>query len=170
MGKTKVLSNPKLLAVQGQESSIQIGQQLPFITNSTGGPTTTAGSAVVTQTLTSTEWKDVGIILKVTPRRTYDNRVYMDLHIEKSSRGADVTTTEGVNYSVDMNKADVKVLIDNGSTAVIGGLFTETTTGGTDGVPGLSDIPFLGWLFKSKRDGNTRKEMMIFVTPRIIPQ
>ena len=170
MGKTKVLSNPKLLAVQGQESSIQIGQQLPFVSNSTGGGTTTAGGNVLTQALTTTEWKDVGIILKVTPRLTYDNRVYMDLHIEKSSKGTDVTTTEGVNYSVDMNKADVKALIDNGSTAVIGGLFTETTSNGTDGVPGLSDIPVLGWLFKSKRGDDARKEMMIFITPRIVQQ
>lgn len=158
LGKTKVLSTPKLLVLQNETASIQIGDELPITTR----------DVTETSSTTQVEWKKVGIILEVTPNVTHDGRVRLDLNIEKSSRGEDVNTTEGVNFSVVQNKASTKVLIDDGSTAVIGGLFTQSTSETEDSVPGLSKLPLVGWLFKSKGNLNDKKELLIFITPRII--
>jgi type IV pilus secretin PilQ/predicted competence protein len=158
LGKTKILSNPKLLVLQSEKARIQIGEQLPM----------TLSDVTETSTTSTVSWKDVGIILEVTPRVTYDNRVNMEVLIEKSSKGVNVVTTQGENFSVVTNKASTKVLIENGSTAVIGGLFTQTAVNGSEGIPGLAQLPFVGWLFKSKSDAENRKELLIFLTPRII--
>jgi type IV pilus assembly protein PilQ len=155
MNEVRILSNPRVLVVQNQEATINLGQQLPI-------PATDAeGNRTVT-------FQDVGIKLVVTPQVTNDNRVFMDIEVEKSSRGENVPTTEGVMFSINSRRAQTQVLIMNGETAVIGGLTIEETSDVDTAVPGLSKIPGLGWLFKSKDSQTRRDEMMIFLTPRII--
>ncbi len=154
LGKTKILSNPKVLVVQNEEANINIGSQLPV-------PRTDAeGNRTI-------EWKDVGILLQVTPNVTSDGRVFMKLKIEKSAAGETVRTTEGEMFSIERRGATTKVLVGDGETSVIGGIFQQTTADTDDGVPGLSRLPLIGWLFKSKSAANNRKELMIFLTPRI---
>jgi len=155
MGKVKILSNPKVLVVQNQRALINLGSQLPIPkTDSTGNRTV--------------EWKDVGITLDVLPQITNDKRVFMEIKIEKSSKGVDVQTTEGLMFSIDTSRAQSKVLIADGETTVIGGIFIEDTSGSTDSIPGLARIPVLGWLFKNRSKSETKKELMIFITPRIV--
>jgi type IV pilus secretin PilQ/predicted competence protein len=155
LGLTKVLSNPKVLVLQNKEASINIGRQLPV-------PKTDALGAK------TVEWLPVGILLKVTPEITNDGKVIMQLAIEKSDVGETVPTTEGPMYSLTSNKAQTRIIIGDGETSVIGGLFSQTKQDDQSGVPGLSKIPLLGWLFKSKTAANNRSELMIFITPKLV--
>jgi type IV pilus assembly protein PilQ len=154
LGKTKILSNPKVLVIQNEEANINIGSQLPV-------PKTDAeGNRTI-------EWKDVGILLQVKPNVTSDGRVFMKIKIEKSAAGETVRTTEGDMFSIERRGAETKVLVGDGETSVIGGIFQQTDSGNDDGVPGLSRLPLIGWMFRSKSQSNSRKELMIFLTPRI---
>ncbi|MHB8834691.1 MAG: type IV pilus secretin PilQ [Candidatus Methylomirabilia bacterium] len=155
LGKTKILSNPKVLVIQNEEANINVGSQLPVPRTDTEGNRTV-------------EWKDVGILLKVTPNVTSDGRVFMKVKIEKSAQGETVKTTEGEMFSIERRGAETKVLVGDGETSVIGGIFQQTDATSGDGVPGLSRLPFIGWLFKSRSSSNRRTELMIFLTPRIV--
>jgi type IV pilus assembly protein PilQ len=155
LNEVKILSQPRVLVVQNQEATINLGQQLPI-------PATDAeGNRTVT-------FQDVGIKLVVTPQVTNDGKVFMDINVEKSSRGENVPTTEGTMFSINSRRAQTQVLIENGETAVIGGLTVEETSQVDTSVPKLSDVPYLGWLFRSKDHQTRRDEMMIFLTPRIV--
>ena len=159
MGKARLLSNPKLLVMQGKAAYIQIGQDLPMIS------TTTELNGSQTST---TEWRSVGIMLKVTPVVTNDKRIGLTVEIEQSTQGNDVTTTEGNNFSINVNRVVTEVLIEDGSTAVIGGLLEQETRDGKNGVPGFSNIPLIGWLFKTKSNTERAREILVFLTPKIM--
>jgi len=155
MGKTKILSTPRVLVVQNEKALINIGQELPI-------PSTDAeGNRTV-------EWRAVGIQLEVRPQVTNDDRIFMEILVDKSSRGENVPTTEGIMFSINSNKAVTKVLIGDGETAVIGGLTEEESLESTSQTPGLANIPGLGWLFKQTNKTERRQELMIFLTPRIV--
>jgi type IV pilus assembly protein PilQ len=79
-----------------------------------------------------------------------------------------VQTTEGEMFSINTSRADTKVLIADGETTVIGGIFIQTTDNTDNNVPGLSKLPIFGWFFKSKSDSQTKQELMIFLTPRLV--
>ena len=155
MGKIKILSNPKVLVIQNEKAIINLGQQLPI------PKTDASGNRTV-------EWKDVGIKLEVEPQVTNDKRVVMKIIVEKSSQGTNVQTTEGTMFSVNTKRAETKVLIADGETTVIGGIFTQDSSESEDSIPGLSHIPVLGWLFKNRTTSSTKHELMIFMTPRIV--
>jgi len=159
LGKAKLLSNPKLLVMQGKPANIQIGQDLPMIT------TTTDSNGAQTS---STEWRAVGIMLKVTPMVTNDKRIGLTVEIEQSTQGEDVTTTEGDNFSINVNRVVTEVLIEDGSTAVIGGLLEQENRDSSNGVPGFSNIPVIGWLFKTKSNSTRAREILVFLTPKIV--
>jgi len=141
--------------VQNEKALINIGQELPI-------PSTDAeGNRTV-------EWRAVGIQLEVRPQVTNDDRIFMEILVDKSSRGENVPTTEGIMFSINSNKAVTKVLIGDGETAVIGGLTEEESLESTSQTPGLANIPGLGWLFKQTNKTERRQELMIFLTPRIV--
>lgn len=154
LGKTKILSNPKVLVIQNEEAKINVGSQLPIPRTDTEGNRTI-------------EWKDVGILLQVKPQVTNDNSVFMKIQIEKSARGETVKTTEGEMFSIERRGADTKILVGDGETTVIGGIFIQTSADSQNGIPWFSRIPWLGALFRSKSTSEDRKELMIFITPRI---
>jgi type IV pilus assembly protein PilQ len=155
MSKVKILSNPKVLVVQNERAVINLGSQLPV------PKTDTEGNRTV-------EWKDVGITLDVKPQITNDKRIFMDIKIENSTQGDNVVTTEGTMFSINTSRAQSKVLIADGETTVIGGIFVGENSNGGDSVPGLSKIPIFGWLFKNTTTTERRKELMIFITPKIV--
>ena len=155
MGQGEVLSHPKVLVVQNEKAIINVGSQLPI------SKTDAEGNRM-------TEFKDVGIMLEVTPQITADRRVFMKVKVERSAKGEDVNTSEGLQFSIDTQRAETKVLLTDGETSVIGGLFQQTKSNKDDSVPFLSKIPILGWLFKSKAVSDRRSELLIFLTPKIV--
>jgi type IV pilus assembly protein PilQ len=156
-GQVEILSNPKIFVVQNEKAIINVGRQLPV-------PKTDAeGNRTV-------EFKDVGIKLEVTPQVTADNRIFLDVQVERSDKGEDVKTTDGEQFSINTERAQTKVLLNDGETSVIGGMFQQNKSVTNQKVPGLGGLPFIGWLFRSKSDKDSRTELLIFLTPKIVLQ
>lgn len=114
--------------------------------------------------------------LKVTPQITPDGRVILDLAITQDTRGENVifTNPDGGGSAgapaINTQEIGTQVLVDNGETIVLGGIFQHRTTYDESKVPLLGDIPLLGWLFKNTQREDTKQELLIFVTPKIIEQ
>ncbi|MFC1488464.1 type IV pilus secretin PilQ [Thermodesulfobacteriota bacterium] len=150
VGDTKIISSPKIVTLNNTAASIKQGQQIPIKTLDADGNTTTT-------------YKDASLELQVTPRVTPDNRISMNLVVKNNS-----PDTFGGDTVINSKEASTELLVNDGETVVIGGIRTSKETGGEDGVPGLKDIPVLGWLFKSQSKSEQLTELLIFITPRIV--
>jgi type IV pilus assembly protein PilQ len=106
--------------------------------------------------------------LSVTPRITPDDRIIMDLDVKKDSVGALINSAVGLVPTIDTKKVSTQVLVDNGDTIVLGGIFEQTTRTTVDKVPFIGDIPILGLLFKRTVKQDDKTELLIFVTPKIV--
>ena len=154
----KILSSPRIVTMNREKAEIsQIGQQISIATNADtlGNKTTRA------------ERNQIQLNLIVTPQITADGSVIMDVEVKREFAGA-VVDTQTLARPINTRSAKTKVLVRNGQTAVIGGIFQNDTTDSEQGVPGLKDVPVLGWLFKSKSRDMVKNELMIFLTPRIL--
>ena len=165
--KTEVLSRPSVLARNNQQAVITVGQEIPFITNSRYD---TLGNQINT-----IQYQDVGIILRVTPFITSDGLVEMIVSPEISNLSAKtVPISTGSNPVfapvIDKRSADTVVVTPDGQTVIIGGLMENSKTSTDSKIPLLGDIPGLGALFKRKARGNTKTELIIFLTPHIVMQ
>jgi type IV pilus assembly protein PilQ len=110
------------------------------------------------------KFKDIDLLLEVTPHVTPDNRISLGIYITKNDVG---TVTNGVP-SLTTNEAETELLVNDGDTIVIGGIIKTTLTQSGTGIPGLRDVPAVGWLFGSSLKSNTRQELLIFISPRIV--
>ena len=155
--KAKTLNRPELLVIDNETAKIQVGSQLPIIT-------------VDEQGKQSITWKDVGIILEVTPQITVDKSIFMKVKVEKSAQGANVQTTEGIQFSIDTTASETKVMIRNGDTAVIGGLYVTEKRSLANETPFLGRVPIFGNFFRSKSKSEQKKELLIFLTPKVVEQ
>jgi len=151
--QAQIISNPRITTVDNREAKILVGQKIPLITQDV------AGNAV-------TQLQTIGIQLKVTPHLTDDKRIVLDLHPEVSDLSTQSTVQGGV--IINTSEADTRVMVDNGQTAVIGGLIRDNSGTVTSGVPFLMDIPILGGLFRHKSIVKQQRELVIFVTPRLV--
>ncbi len=151
--KANIISNPRIVTTDNRQANILVGKQIPLIVSDE------AGNPI-------TELTKIGISLRVTPHVNTDNSITMDLHPEISELSAQATVQGGVIISI--SEADTRVVVADGETAVIGGLINEVESIIENGVPVLKDIPFLGNLFKFKNETTKKREMIIFVTPRIV--
>jgi len=154
-GKSKTISNPKVSTVNGVKAVIQTGREIPYQqqTGSTSGSTTVA-------------FKNAVLSLEVTPFVTPDNKVSMTIVAKKDD--ADFQNQVLGVPSILTRKIETNVTVDNGGTAVLGGVFENTTLKEEQAVPGLSKIPYFGRLFKGTAKINNEKELLIFVTPRVV--
>ena len=151
-GKGKVLSNPKILALDNKEAFIQTGYRIPYESVSTSG--------------TKTEWIDAVLQLKVTPHVTPDNHIMMAIKIEKNE--PDFSNRAAGNApTISTKEAKTDVLVSNGDTIVIGGIYKRKNDENVGGVPWLSKIPILGWVFKKEYVYDKPEELVIFITPKI---
>lgn len=150
-GLGEVLSTPKVMTGDKQEATIRSGVKLPY-------KTVSADSG------TNTSFQDAVLELTVTPSITPEGTVQMKLVINKDSQGQ--LTDAG--YAIDTNKLTTNVLVNDGETVVLGGLYEDTKTNSVDKVPVLGDIPFLGKLFQSKGKTENKQELLIFITPKVI--
>ncbi|MEK6538638.1 MAG: type IV pilus secretin PilQ, partial [Nitrospirota bacterium] len=151
-GLTKILSAPKIATLDNKEAIIQQGESIPYKTFSQEG--------------TKTEFIDAALTLKVTPKVTPDGHILMNIKITKNRQGSIVV--EGTP-SINKKEATTQVLVKDGETTVIGGIYELSDTDNMSMVPWLHQVPLLGWLFKNTSKSNIKSELLIFITPKIIP-
>lgn len=163
LGKTQILSNPKLAAINNQEARIHIGERQAYVTTTTTtGQTTTTVSEEVT-------FVDVGIQLSVTPTINDEGYVTMKVKPEVSSVVSTLITPTGNKIPIiDTSMAETTVMIKDGATIIIGGLRKEEKTSTSEGFPFLSKIPILGLVFKSGTNKTERTELLVMLTPHIV--
>ncbi|XXQ68793.1 type IV pilus secretin PilQ [Neisseriaceae bacterium B1] len=152
--RSKTISTPRVLTQDRKEAEIKQGIQIPYTTRSSDGAT-------------ETEFKDAVMSLKVTPRITPDNRVILDIAINKDEPDYGNVNVEG-EPGISTKSVTTQAMIEDGGTLVVGGIYQETMRNNLTKVPLLGDIPVLGNLFKSRSRSNTRNELLFFITPRIM--
>jgi len=159
-GKLNILSRPYILTSNNQTATITVGQEVPYAT----GESLTTG-----QSQTTTEYRDIGIILEVTPSINPDGLVNMTVRPEISSQtGENVQISENLALPVFSTRtSETKVAIRNGQTIVIGGLMQDQTTETISKIPLLGDVPIVGNLFKRTIIGKDKTELLIFLTPLV---
>jgi len=158
----KVISSPNLMVLNNQEATLQVGDQVPTITQ-TSTSTSSANAAIVN----SVELKDTGIILAVTPRINASGRVMLDIKQEVSN--VVPTTTSGIDSpTIQQRKISTRVVVNDGESLALGGLIQEKKSKANKKVPVLGDVPILGNAFKSKTDTISRTELVIFIRPRVV--
>lgn len=158
----KVLSSPTLMVLDNRTATLQVGDQVPIVTQ-TAVSTNDPNAPIVN----SVELRDTGVILKVTPRVNEGGRVMLDIEQEVS----DVieTKTSGIDSpTIQQRKIKTSVAVDNGSSVALGGLIRDRVTEGATKIPLLGDIPGLGELFRSTTKKNERTELVVLITPRVV--
>jgi len=158
-GRGEVVSNPRIVTANQREASIKQGQEVGYLTV-TGGGTGTATPTV--------EFKEALLELVVTPTITPDGRVFLDMNITKNDLGDWIETGFGRIPSLQRREVSTAVLIEDGQTVVIGGVYDFTDASSISKVPWLGDVPFLGNFFKSRSRNRDKAELLVFVTPRIM--
>lgn len=150
-GVGKVISSPRLLTADQTQAVIEQGTEYPYTQTAPNGATTVA-------------FKKAVLKLEVVPQITPEGNIILDLDLNKDSRGE--TTLQGV--AIDTKHIKTQVLVENGGTVVIGGIFEMEETNQVNKVPVLGDIPVMGNLFKSRTRESTKREMLVFITPRMV--
>ncbi len=153
-GNGEVLSQPKIITGDKQNASIKAGQQIPYETTAPNGGTTIS-------------FVDAALVLDVTPNITPDNRIIMKLKINQDSIGPE--TSNGIP-TIKTNQLSTEVLVNNGETVVLGGVFSSTELQSVSKTPFLGDIPYLGRLFRKTTMKTKKTELLVFVTPKILTE
>ena len=152
-GKGEIVSSPRVITSDQNEATIKQGVQIPYQEATSSGAT-------------SVSFKDAVLELTVTPAITPDDRIIMDLTVKKDN--PDFTRAVLGVPPVDTRELNTSVLVDNGETVVLGGVFERTKSKNTARVPFFGDLPYVGWAFKQEQDQDENSELLIFVTPRIL--
>ncbi|SER02682.1 type IV pilus secretin (or competence protein) PilQ [Solimonas aquatica] len=157
-GRGDVIAQPRVLTASGKQALIEQGREIPFQTSSSNNGT-------------NTQFKKAVLSLTVTPQVTPDGRVIMDLSVTNDSQGSSVSTgTGGAAPTIDTRRLQTQALIHSGETLVLGGVTQEERNRSTGKLPLLGDIPLLGYLFRNSARSSARRELLIFVTPRILEE
>jgi type IV pilus assembly protein PilQ len=152
-GKGKIVSSPRVITSDQVEATIEQGTEIPYQSATSSGAT-------------SVSFKKATLSLKVKPQVTPDDNVIMNLRINKDSVSPLVTNPP----AVDTKQIATEVLVENGGTVVIGGIYTQDESSATNKVPLLGDLPYVGFLFKQNTKRDDRRELLIFITPRILKE
>ncbi len=153
--KGEIIASPRITVANQQEAYIEQGTEIPYVQATSSGAT-------------SVEFKKAVLSLKVTPHITPDNRIILDLTVTQDTRGETVTTPTGPAVAIDTQEIKTQVLVQNGETVVLGGIFQQISTDDVAKVPVLGDMPIVGGLFKNEVNIEQKRELLIFVTPKII--
>ncbi len=150
-GKGKIISSPRVITADQVEATIESGTEIPYQQATSSGAT-------------SVSFKKATLSLKVKPQVTPDDNIIMDLNIHRDSVGA--VTTAGP--SINTKQITTSVLVQNGGTVVIGGIYEQTETDNTTKIPLFGDLPYVGFLFRQNSKTDNKNELLIFISPRII--
>jgi type IV pilus assembly protein PilQ len=151
-GKGKIVSSPRVVTADQQKASIEQGEEIPYQVATSSGAT-------------SIQFKKAALRLEVTPQITPEGNVIMKLDVSKDSRGAN---TPNAGPAINTKKVDTQVLVENGGTVVIGGIFTQDDRDEINKVPLLGDLPIIGYLFQNKSRVSNKTELLVFITPKIV--
>jgi type IV pilus assembly protein PilQ len=150
-GKGKVVSNPRIVTADQVKATISQGTKVPFQRATSSGAT-------------SIEFIEATLKLDVTPQITPEGNIIMDVQVNKDSLGA----LTSLGREINVKEVKTQVLVENGGTVVIGGIFEQNESNTTTQVPFLGDLPFVGYLFKTKTRDATRTELLVFLTPKVV--
>ena len=164
-GKAKVLLQPRVLMQNNVEGYIMRGSQIPYTTAQAGAITGSSSALITPPTV---QFKDAALSLKVTPQVTAAGTVFMNIEVENSFPNYAVVNNVQPNPAIDTQRAVTRVLVPDGATTVIGGIYETNEDQKENRTPGLHSIPLLGWLFKNTKKTTENNELLIFITPRII--
>ena len=153
--KGEIIASPRITTANQKEARIEQGVEIPYVQAASSGATTV-------------EFKKAVLSLTVTPQITPDNKIILDLVITQNTRGETVQTPTGPATAIDTQQIQTQVLVDNGETIVLGGIYQQQVLSTVSKVPLFGDIPYVGALFRSTREINEKNELLIFVTPKII--
>ncbi len=152
-GKGKVVSSPRVMTANQVEALIEQGVEIPYQEASSSGAT-------------SVSFRKANLSLKVKPQITPDGKITMTLDINKDTPNTSLSTGAGV--AIDTKHVKTEVLVENGGTVVIGGIYTQKTSENVYRVPFFGDLPYVGWLFKNREWIDDKTELLVFITPRIV--
>jgi type IV pilus assembly protein PilQ len=152
-GSTKVIARPKVITLDNKKATIRQGEKYPYVVRNQEGQL-------------STELKDIELILEVTPRIAFDGSINMELKVTRNSLGS-ITNSLG-DPSIASREVQTEVMVKDGETVVIGGIIEEEIKENIQMVPGLGNIPVIGWLFKAKKKERSKKELLIFISPHVL--
>lgn len=152
-GKGEVVSSPRVITANQKEATIEQGVEIAYQESSSAGATTVS-------------FKKAVLSLRVTPQITPDDRVIMDLQVNKDSVGEIFFDVPSINT----REIKTQVLVENGETIVLGGVFEQETRKDTTKVPFLGDLPLIGALFRSKSEKDGKEELLVFITPKIVKE
>ncbi|TMH79332.1 MAG: type IV pilus secretin PilQ, partial [Betaproteobacteria bacterium] len=152
-GKGKIISSPRVMTANNVEALIEQGTELPYQQATSSGAT-------------SISFRKANLALKVKPQITPDGNIIMNLDINKDSVGQ--STNAG--FAIDTKHVQTQVLVENGGTVVIGGIYTQTLQTTITKVPFFGDLPLLGVLFRNNSRSDNKTELLVFITPRIVEQ
>ncbi|WP_334063764.1 type IV pilus secretin PilQ [Alteromonas genovensis] len=155
--KGEIIASPRITVANQHEAYIEQGTEIPFVQATSSGAT-------------AVEFKKAVLSLKVTPHITPDNRIILDLVVTQDTRGETVSTSTGDAVAIDTQEIQTQVLVENGETIVLGGIFQQTSSDGVNKVPLFGDLPVLGALFRNTTELQQKRELLIFVTPKIITE
>nr|WP_246201032.1 type IV pilus secretin PilQ [Vibrio ziniensis] len=155
--KAEIISSPRLITTNKKPAYIEQGTELPYLEASSSGATTVAFRKAV-------------LSLMVTPQITSDNRLVLDLSVTQDRVGDVVKTGTGEAVAINTQRIETQVLVNNGETVVLGGIFQHSVNSSVEKVPLLGDLPLLGALFRRSYEKMGRSELLIFVTPKVVIQ
>jgi type IV pilus assembly protein PilQ len=154
-GRVKVISNPRVMTANQVEALIEQGVEIPYQQATSSGAT-------------SVSFRKANLSLKVKPQITPDGKITMTLDINKDTPNTSLSTGSGV--AIDTKHVKTEVLVENGGTVVIGGIYTQKTSNSTERVPFFGDLPYIGWLFKNREWIDDKTELLVFITPKIVAE
>jgi type IV pilus assembly protein PilQ len=152
-GKGKVVSSPRVITADQQKALIEQGEEIPYNVATSSGAT-------------SIQFRKANLKLEVTPQITPEGSVILDVDVTKDSRG----NTTPAGFAINTKHVQTKVLVENGGTVVIGGIFEQADREDVTKVPYLGDVPYLGNLFKTRTKSSTKTELLIFLTPKMVTE
>ena len=155
--KGEVIASPRITVANQQEAYIEQGTEIPYSQATSSGAT-------------SVEFKKAVLSLKVTPHITPDNRIILDLIVTQDTRGETVQTATGDAVAIDTQEIKTQVLVENGETIVLGGIFQQVNSNDVSKVPLFGDLPVVGALFRNSSTVYQKRELLIFVTPKIVTE
>jgi general secretion pathway protein D len=163
-GTSNIISTPSVITMNNEEAEVKVTQEIPLITGSYTN--TTASTNGTTSPFQTIQREEVGTILKITPHINEGNAVQLKIEQEDSSPGAKLANSADIST----NKRSIKttVLIEDGGVIVLGGLMSDQVSEAEDRVPGLGAIPLIGNLFKSRSGSRLKKNLMVFIRPKIL--